>query len=73
MNTVFLVELNYGFSGEKWFLFRDNAEKFAKKVDEKVQEVNVTALEKYNIDFEDYGDERDPFIEKINVPFNVIQ
>ena len=73
MNKVYLVELNCGFSGEKWFLFKDNAEKFAEKVDEKVQEINVTALEKYDIDFEDYRDERDPFIEKINVPFDVIQ
>lgn len=70
MIKIYMVFINFGFGGVKYFQKRKNAEIFAREVGEKVEQETATPREYATIPFDDW--QENALIENIGVPFDVI-
>lgn len=68
MIKMYMVFINCGFSGIKYFHDKNNALQFAESVNEKVEIEYCSAREYFSLQFEDLS----PLQENINVQFNIV-
>lgn len=71
MIIAYVVSINFGFGGVKYFQKKENAEKFAKENNETVETTALDAKEYFATAFSDpYGDSY--FSERVRVPISLI-
>lgn len=70
MIKIYMVFINFGFGGVKYFQKRENAEKYARETGEKVEQETATPREYAAVPFDDWRE--NALIDNISVPFDVI-
>lgn len=69
MYHIYMVMIQLGFRGAKYFHHYENAKRFADSIGEIVETESVTAQELFSMEFEDINKY---FVETPNVQFNIL-
>ena len=69
MHHIYIVMIEFGFKGAKYFHYYENAKRFADSVGEIVEIESVTAQELFSMEFEDVNEY---FVETPRVQFNIL-
>jgi len=69
MHHIYIVMIEFGFKGAKYFHHYENAKRFADSIGAVAEKVSVTVQELFSLEFEDVNE---CFIETPCVQFNII-